>query len=352
MKHFYLAILVISLFFSFFTFAQEASNSEKELVLYNWEEYMPEAVLEEFFEETGYRVRQVYYETDDLKDELIYATQGRGMDLIVGSRYSFNKYADYGKLLADIPPEQFPNMKHIDPRWLKDSPKIRSNSVPFLWGTLGIMYRKDLVTKPVTSWAALLLPDESLKDKIIMVNDVRDSMAAALIYQGHSLNTESAKEISAAGKLLKSQRPYVKAYRYVNLGENSELITGSVHMSLGYNGDALVLKQSLDSIDYVVPKEGTQLWADFIGVFENSKNKEAAFKFINFINDPKRAAFLAEALETASCNASAEQFMSAEHLNNPLIYPPKEVIEKSEFLQPLSARATSMYNTIFINITK
>lgn len=350
MKYFYFAIFIIFSSLNFSAFSQQ--SSEKELVLYNWDDYMPESVIEEFFQETGYRVTQIYYETDGLKDELIYTTQGKGMDLIIGSRYSFNKYADKGNLLAEIPPEQFPNKKHIASRWLDESPKINSKSAPMLWGTLGIIYRKDLVEKPVTSWMSLLKPDESLKNKIIMVNDVRDSMASALIALNYSLNSSSPKEITEAGRLLKAQRPYVKAYRYISLGENSELLTGAVHMTLGYNGDAMILQDYSDSIDYVVPEEGTQLWTDFIGVFELSEKKEAAFKFINFINDPKRAAFISEELGTASSNVAAEQFMSKEHLSNPLIYPPKAVIEKSTFLQPLSSRATSMYNTIFINITR
>ena len=350
MKHIQIVIFILFTSLNFATFAQTSSG--KELVLYNWEDYMPDSVLEEFFQETGYRVTQVYYETDELKDELIYATQGKGMDLIIGSRFSFNKYADKGNLLAEIPADKFPNKKHIGPRWLAESPKISSLASPMLWGTLGIIYRKDLVKTPVTSWMSILQPDEALKSKIIMVNDARDSMAAALLALNYSLNSSSPKEITEAGRLLKAQRPYVRAYRYISLGESSELITGSIHMTLGYNGDAMVLQEQLDTIEFYSPKEGTELWADFIGVFESSDKKEAAFKFIDFINDPKRAAFISEELGTASSNLAAEEFMSEEHLNNPIIYPPKEVLEKSEFLKPLSSRATSMYNTIFINITR
>ena len=171
-----------------------------------------------------------------------------------------------------------------------------------------------------------------------MLNDARDSMGAALLALNYSLNSSSPKEITEAGRLLKAQRRHAKAYRYINLGESSELINGSIHMTLGYNGDAMVLKAQLGSIDFFSPEARTELWADFIGVFETGENKEAAF--------------ISEELGTASSNLTAEEFMSAEHLSNPLIYPPKEVLERSEFLQPLSARATRMYNSIFNNITR
>lgn len=330
----------------------KAAEFEKKLVLYNWEEYMPESVLAAFYKESGYKVEQIYYETDELKDELVYSTKGKGIDLIIGSRLSFNQYIQASGILAKIPDDKFPNKSHIDPLWIQNSGKVTEYSAPFLWGTLGIIYRKDLVTSPVTSWKALFEPEDSLKSKIIMLNDARDSMSAALLMLNYSINTTSPKEITEASKVLRKQRPYVRAYRYISLDEHSELIDGSIHMTLGYNGDAMILKESSDSIAYAVPSEGTQLWADFIGVMEASTNKEAAFAFINFINQPERAAFISEELGSASTNKSAEKFMSDEHTQNSLIYPPREILEKSEFLHTLPPRAQSMYNTTFLNISR
>ena len=321
----------------------------KELVLYNWEEYMPEQVLEEFYQETGYKVRQIYYDSDELKDELIYTTGGEGIDLVIGSGYGFVQYMDRGGLLAKIPTETFPNVQHIDSLWLDKSPKIKGFAPPMTWGTIGIVYRKDLVDHQITSWMDLLQPKESLLNKVVMVDDVRDAMGSALLALGYSLNSTKPKQILEAGKLLKRQRAYVKSYLYVGVAEDSEVVTGSVHMTLGYNGDALILKEIHPNIEYVVPKEGTALWSDHIAVLEVSKNKEMAFKFINFINQPERAAMLAEELNSASPNKSAEQFMSQAHLSNPLIYPPKALIEKSEFYEILPARVTSMYNTTYNN---
>ena len=344
MKFFYSAAL--SFFITSMTFAQQA---EKELVLYNWEAFMPEQILDEFYQETGYKIRQVYYDSDELKDELIYTTNGQGMDLVIGSGYGFIQYMDKGGILAKVPIDQLPNIKHIDPIWLNKHPKIKDFALPIIWGTNGIIYRKDLVDHDVSSWMDLLQPKASLHNKIVMLDDVRDLMGAALLALGYSINSSNPKHILAAGKLLKSQKPYVKSYLYVGIAVDSELLTGNVHMTYGYNGDAIILKEFNQNIEYVIPKEGTVLWSDHIAVLEVSKNKDMAFRFINFINEPKRAAFLAEEFGSASTNKSAEQFMSQAHLSNPLIYPPKELVEKSEFYEILSGRVTSMYNTAYNN---
>lgn len=329
-----------------FAFSQQ---QEKELVLYNWEEYMPESLLEAFYQRTGYTVRQVYYDSDELKDELIYTTGGKGMDLIIGSGYGFNQYMQTGGLLAKIPSEQFPNIKHIASTWLDKNPTISEFAPPMLWGTVGIIYRKDLLDQSVTSWNDILKPAPALHNKVVMVDDVRDAMGSALLALGYSLNSTKPKQILAAGKLLKSQKPHVKSYLYVGVAHDSEILTGSVHMTLGYNGDAMVLKELNQNIEYVVPKEGTALWSDHIAVLEVSENKDMAFEFINFLNEPKRAAQLSEELGTASTNKSAEQFMSQAHLSNPLIYPPKSLMEKSEFYEILTPRVTRMYNTTYNN---
>ena len=338
--------LLISLFtiYSSFAFSQE---KVKELVLYNWEAYFSEQIIDAFYQETGYKVKQVYYNSDELKDELIYTTGGKGIDLVIGTGFRFVQYVQRGKLLAKIPKEQFPNVKHIDPIWLEKYPELKHFAPPMTWGTLGIIYRKDLVDHPVTSWMDLLQPKASLLNKIVMLDDVRDVMGSALLALGYSFNSSSAKHIIAASKLIKGQKPYLQSYSYVGIAENSKMLDGSVFMTIGYNGDAMVLKEFNQNIEYVVPAEGTVLWTDHIAVLAASENKEMAFKFINFINQPQHAAVLSEELGMASPNKSAEQFMSQAHLSNPLIYPPKELLDNSESYQQLPAKVIRMYNTAF-----
>ena len=325
-----------------------AQANEKTLVLYNWENYMPQTIKDAFYEETGYSITEVYYDSDELKDELIFNNGGAGLDLIIGSGYGFISYVRKGNLLAQIPANAIPNKQHIGVNWLEQSPELQKFTTPLVWGTVGIIYRKDKIQN-VDSWMDLYQPDPSLHKKIVMVDDIRDAMGSALIAQGYSFNSIKPKEIMAASKLLKAQREYVYAYGFIGTEEGSSILTDDVYMTLGYNGDAMVLQELSEDIGYVVPKEGTALWSDHIAVLASSQKKDIAFQFINFLNDPKRAAEFSEYTGSASSNHSALDFMDEAHKNNPLIYPPQELVEKSEFYQLFTPRTYRMYNTAYVN---
>jgi spermidine/putrescine transport system substrate-binding protein len=343
--HFGLAFkaLILTLLFS----SHSAHASDKVLKLYNWEDYMPDSVLKEFEQKTGYKVEQIYYESDDLKDELILQDNGKGLDLMIGSGSGFINYVRHGNILSQLNRSQMPNLKHIDPAWNERHPTLTSYGVPFLWGTLGIVYRKDKVDEHVDSWAQILKPKEKYRNKILMIDDIRDLFSAALKLSGHSVNETNPHAIKQAGKLLLEQKPYVKSYQYFDLTENSELLKQDIVMAIAYSGDAIALSDHSDNIGFVVPKEGTNLWVDYITVLESSEHKEAAMQFINFINTPRIAKQLAEELYYASPNLAAEKLLPAEHLTNPLIYPPSNVLKNSESLHALKGRATVFYNQYY-----
>ena len=318
------------------------------LVLYNWENYMPQSIKDAFYQETGYTIKEVYYDSDELKDELIYNNNGAGLDLIIGSGYGFVSYVRKGNLLAEIPASAIPNSQHIGSNWLAQSPELKNFSTPLVWGTVGIIYRKDKIQN-VNSWMDLYQPDPVMHNKIVMVDDIRDAMGSALIAQGYSFNSVKPKEIMAASKLLKAQRKFVHAYDFIGTEEDSSILTDDVYMTLGYNGDAMVLQELSDDIGYVVPTEGTALWSDHIAVLEKSQKKDIAFQFINFLNEPRNAAVFSEYTGSASTNDSALAYMDDAHKNNPLIYPPQELVEKSEFYQVFTPRTYRMYNTAYVN---
>ena len=161
-KHILLISIATWLLFS------PAQANEKTLVLYNWENYMPQTIKDAFYEETGYSITEVYYDSDELKDELIFNNGGAGLDLIIGSGYGFISYVRKGNLLAQIPANAIPNKQHIGVNWLEQSPELQKFTTPLVWGTVGIIYRKDKIQN-VDSWMDLYQPDPSLHKKIVMV---------------------------------------------------------------------------------------------------------------------------------------------------------------------------------------
>ncbi len=323
-----------------FLFAGPASAQS--LTLFNWEEYMDPALLEAFREETGITVREVYYQTDELKNETLLNTNGgQGFDLIIGSGFSFRAYVQQG-WLAPVDRDKVRHLGEIDPRWQREYPTVSKHAIPYFWGTVGIAYRTDKVSRPVTSWMDLFRPDETLKGRIVMIRDGLDTISLALKALGFSLATDDPAAITDAETLLREQRPYVLEYGYIDLTADSSLITGEAWMAMAYNGDALALQDKDERIAFAVPAEGTNLWIDYIAVLKSSASKDHAFRFIDFINRPRNAARLAEHVYYATPNRAAEKLLPAEYLGNPSIYPPNEVLDKSETystIGPLQLRA-------------
>jgi spermidine/putrescine transport system substrate-binding protein len=322
----------------------------QELVLLNWSEYLDPELVEKFEKKSGVKVREVYFESDDLRDDMMLETGGKGLDLVIVNGVAVETYSKNG-WLAKIDSPKIPNLRHINTRWRDGHPGAHEYAVPYFWGTMGLAYRADLIKKP-TSWMDILQPDKSLDGKIGMVESAREVMGLALIALGHSTNSSDAAEIKAAEKLLLAQKPFIKDYAYVALGEESALVSGEVVMAMVYSGDALMVQEHNEEINYVVPKEGSIIWVDYLAVLESSNKKELAWDFINFLNEPENAAQLAEFVYYATPNKAAEKLLPEEFLQNKVIYPGAALLEKSEFYKLLPPRAEKQRQSAFARITR
>lgn len=327
-----------------------AKQKREELSLLIWTEYLDPKLIAEFQSKYNVRIKSTYFEFDDVRDRMVQEVEGTGFDVALVNDVMIAPYAKRG-WIAPLDIEALPNLKHVDPRWRTAYPMAEDYGVPYFWGTLGIAYRKDLVKHTVTSWMDLFRPDEALRGRIIMVYDVRDTIGMALLALGYSVNSTDPEQLAAAADLLERQKPFVRSYSYVSLTRDSGIVTGEFAMTMLYNGDALMLQQYNKNIQYVVPKEGTNLWTDYLVVFKKSSHKDLAFKFIDFLNEPKNAARLAEYVHYATPNNSAKQYLPESFLNDPTIYPPPEVLSRSETYTILPPKAMQIRNAIFARLT-
>ena len=334
---------------AFFVSTPAFSKNNQELIFLTWSEYMDPDLVSEFEKKYDVKVKMVYFETDDMRDDLLVQTEGRGYDLILSSGVSIEKYKKYG-WLGKITQANVSNIKHIDKKWYDLFESSKNFSVPYFWGTTGIGYRKDLLKGEVTSWKSLFEPAEHLHGKILMVKNSQDSIGMALKMLGYSANSENVDEIKLAGSVLKKQKPFVSDYSYVNVDKSSALVTGDTVITMIYNGDALALNELDSNIEYVLPEEGGNIWADYLLLSKYSKNKALAYQFLNFINEPLNAVRLAEYVYYATPNKAAEKLLPAEFLQNPVIYPSKKSLAKSEVYRSLSPRAVKLRNQMFSNI--
>lgn len=329
-------------------FGQSASH---ELVFLNWSGYLDPGLVAKFEQRHNIKLREVYFESDDLRDEILVETDGMGYDLAIVNGAMLETYRKRG-WLATATVKQIPNLKYVDDYWINAFEGARNHAIPYFWGTLGIGYRADLVDSRPKSWMDLFRPAEQLRGKIVMLNSQRDALGMALKALGYSANSTDSHQIREAAELLIAQKPYVYTYAYLVLDENSALVKGDVAMAMIFNGDALMLQEHHDQIQYAVPGEGGNIWTDYLVVLQGSKNKKIAYAFIDFLNQPQHAAQLAEFVYYATPNKAAEKLLPSEFLKNPVIYPSEEVLSRSEVYRPLPPRSIRTRNTHFGRVTQ
>jgi spermidine/putrescine transport system substrate-binding protein len=340
---------ILATYASNHTFAEKQSQLTEQLVLLNWDDYMDAELLQEFERLHNIQVKEIYYESDDTRNSILAASNGKGYDLAIVNEAMIESYNDRG-WIASIPQPQPDNFQHIDASWVDIYPNTTDKAIPLLWGTLGIGYRADLVSQPLATWSQFFNPDESLTGRLGLMNSSRDVMGMALKSLGYSINSTNLSQLTKAAALLKRQLPFVKSYRYLSLDETSDILNGELYASMMYGGDALMLQELNNNIQYVIPQEGTNIWIDYLVVFSASKKQDMAWKFINFLHDPKRAASLSQYLYTATTNKTAKKYLPEYFLNNKTIYPPKGVLEKSEYFNKISPRALNKINTLFLPV--
>lgn len=315
----------------------------------NWADYMDPEILQEFKQRTGITVKQTYFDSDTARDSLLLETDGKGFDLAIVNGVQVRVLAKRG-WLEKLNESALPNLKNIEPRWRDEHIKAREYGVPYFWGTLGIAYRADLLQGEVNSWMDLFRPEDSAKGKIGMIKYAPDVVGAALKALGYSMNSEDREALNQAEKLLAEQAPYVKTYDYLSLDEESALVTGQVVMSMMYNGDAMMVQEHNSNISYLVPEEGGNVWVDYLCVLSGSANKDAAWQFVNFLNEPEIAAKLAEYVYYATPNMAAEKLLPEEFTSDPVIYPSDSVLMNSEPHKPINVRAAKRRTALFSRI--
>ena len=330
-------------------FAQTSqTNSGGKLVFLNWPDYMDPAVLEAFTKETGIAVQEVYFESDDLRDDMVAEHNGQGYDMVCLSELGLESYHRRG-WLAPIQADRIPNLKHVDMS-LTMSETLSRYGVPIFWGTFGIAYRSDLVPEPITTWRQLYEPTEALRGRIMLHPSSAELVGMALKALGFSLNTDDPKQLRAAEELLRRQQPFVRAYAIYTMDETCPLVTGEIIASTAYNGDALKLQRFHDKIVYVLPAEGSLRWVDFLAVMASSPHQAEAMRFINYIQDPAVMARLAQYLQYAPANSAAEALLPAEFKANRFIYPEAAQVERCERSILLSPKARKLQTEIFRRI--
>ncbi|AYC29089.1 ABC transporter substrate-binding protein [Paenisporosarcina cavernae] len=324
--------------------ASSNSKSADVLTIYNWGEYMDPELVDRFEEETGIRV---IYETFDSNEAMMTKIEqgGTSYDLAMPSEYAIEKMKE-NNLLIPIDSSKLPNLQHIDPYFL-DLPFDPGNeySIPYFWGTVGVAFNPTLLEgQTFESWEDLW--DPALKDEIILVDGAREVIGMGLNSLGYSLNSTNPAEIDEAREKLTTLSPNIKAILGDEIVETMR--RGEASIALVWSGQAADIMWVNEDIDYVVPKEGSNLWFDNMVIPSTAANVEGAHKFINFMLDPEVAAQNADYVGYSTPNKDALPIMDPEVTEDTRFYPTEEMRERLEVYKNLGPEMLGKYNEAFL----
>ncbi|WP_070000450.1 ABC transporter substrate-binding protein [Cellulosilyticum sp. I15G10I2] len=311
-------IIAVSLLVSTLT----GCGSKKEtLIVYNWGDYIDPQVNELFTKETGVKV--IYSEYAN--NEEMYATVEPGnvnYDILFPSDYMIEKMINR-EMLEPIDKQLLKNYDKIDDKF-KNLPFDPPNnySVPYMWGTVGILYNTQMVDETVDSWD--ILWNEDYKGQIFMYDSERDSIMVALKKLGYSMNTRDEKELEAAKQLLTLQAPLVLAY--VGDEGKGKMVNGEAALMVAWAGDAMVMMDENPDLAYVIPKEGSNYFVDSIVIPKGSQNIKLAHQYIDFLCRADIAAKNAEYIGYSTPISAARELLPEEIKNSEVAYPSDHVI--------------------------
>jgi len=314
-----ISIIILSVF------AVGCRDERTVLNVYNWGDYIDESVIKDFEKEFNIKVN---YETFATNEDMYVKIKsgGTNYDVAIPSDYMIERMIREDMLLK-IDMNNVPNYQNIDERF-RDLPFDPNNeySVPYMWGTVGILYNTKFVDETVDSWD--ILWSEKYRKQILMLDSQRDSIGIALKKLGYSLNSRDTKELDAAKEELIRQKPLVLAY--VGDEVKDKMVGDEAALAVVWSGDAVAMMEDNENLRYVVPKEGSNLWFDNMVIPKTSKNKKQAEQFINFMSRPEIALKNTEYIGYSTTNKETMKILDPEILNNPTAYPSDSIINNCE----------------------
>ena len=305
-----------------------ASLAEGTVNVFNWEDYINDEVIALFEEETGIKVNYMRFTLNE--DMLVQVRTSPGaFDVVFPSDYAIERMIAED-LLQEIDFTRVPNAENTL-EWLRnpDYDPEHKYSIPYMWGTVGILYDTTKVDAPIDSWGALF--DERYKGEVFMLDSPRDTLGVALKYLGYSVNSKNPLEIQEAANLLidQKQRGIVKAYQVDETKD--KMVAGEGTLAVVWSGDAQYAINLNPDLAYVVPKEGSNVWVDGMVIPASAANYDNALAFVDFLSRPDIAQMNAEYIEYSSPNAAAIELMGEDYLENTNLNPTQETIDNCEF---------------------
>ncbi len=332
-------------------------KSDRVVNVCSWGEYIDEDLITRFEEETGIRVNYQTAESNEALYSLI-KMGGADFDVIVPSDYMIARLIEED-MLAELDYDNIPNFDLIDDTYkhLSYDPENKY-TVPYTWGALGIIYNTAMVSEPITSWSAMF--DPQYAGQVLMINNSRDAIGAALLSLGYSLNTTDESQLEEAFNLIKQAKDNGVYQAFVMDEVFGKMEGGNAAIAMYYAGDYLTMLENNEDLAFVIPEEGSNWFVDAMCVLKSSQHKDEAEEWINFIASTDANLANMDYIWYASPNAEAleeypayYQEVNDEELD-PELYeimaPSEQTLARCELYKNLPKATLRLYDSLWTRL--
>ena len=324
------------------------STAPNELFIYTWADYTDADLLRSFTEQTGIRVIVDIYDSNEAMLAKMQAGGGSSYSIIYPSDYMVGRMAQL-QLLRPLERSRIQGLDNLFEKFQNPlyDPENRY-SVPFTWGTTGLIYNSARLSTPPDDWEYLWTHQNELSRRLTLMNDVREVMGAGLRSLGYSYNATDRAQIRAAYEHLVNLKPALA--NFTTDGWRDLILAGDLKVAMGYSFDALSVSDENPDLEYVVPMSGSSLWTDTMVIPRTAPNVQGAYAWINFMFQPQVAADLIERLYFATPNRAAYNLLSQELRENPTLFPSESVLDRCEGILPLSREEERKFARYWIRL--
>jgi spermidine/putrescine transport system substrate-binding protein len=330
--------------------AEGIQASTNELYIYTWDGYVDQKLLDSFREKTGIKVTAQVFGSNEEMLANFQAGKGTVYSLVYPSIAYVAKMSRLG-LLSELDHSRLEGLSNLYPRF-RQSPYDPDNrySIPFTWGTTGIIYNTEKLSVAPTDWSYLWQYRDQLMRRMTLLEDPREVIGAVLQSLGYSCNTNDPQQIKQAYEKLVELKPALATF--TTDAWQDQMLAGDYLLAMVYSSDAFRVIQENPKLQYVIPRSGTSLWIDTMTIPKTAPNLEGAYAWINFLLQPEVAAQFIERLQLATPNQMAKQLLPPQLRQSPVLFPSEKLLTNAETVAPSEDRAINDLYTDYWNRLK